>query len=173
MHALLVALWLVAAQPGAPDAAPAPPPAPAATAPAQAERATGAFIALSVPDLEASVGWYSDMFGLRVLSRPVANDTVKVAILEGDGLVVELIQHVDSRPLRTLAPQASGQLPVHGPFKSGFIVADFDATLARLRARGAEIAFGPFPAAKGQRANLILRDNAGNLVQVFGPAPAP
>ena len=40
--------------------------------------------------------------------------------------------------------------------------------MAPRQARGAEIAFGPFPARDGQRANLIVRDNAGNLIQFFG-----
>ena len=30
------------------------------------------------------------------------------------------------------------------------------------------IAFGPFPARPNQRANMIVKDNAGNLIQIFG-----
>jgi len=37
-----------------------------------------------------------------------------------------------------------------------------------LRARWVDIAMGPFPARGGQRANVIVRDNAGNLIQLFG-----
>ena len=57
---------------------------------------------------------------------------------------------------------------VHGVFKSGLIVEDFDRTVAALRSRGVEIAFGPFPKSSTQRANVIVRDNAGNLIQFFG-----
>ena len=45
---------------------------------------------------------------------------------------------------------------------------DFDKTLAILKARNVPIAFGPFPARPNQRANVIIRDNAGNLMQFFG-----
>jgi len=45
---------------------------------------------------------------------------------------------------------------------------DFDGAVARLKARGVEIAFGPCPAREGQRANVLIRDNAGNLIQLFG-----
>jgi hypothetical protein len=31
-----------------------------------------------------------------------------------------------------------------------------------------ELVHGPFPASDNQRANLIIRDNAGNLIQIFG-----
>jgi catechol 2,3-dioxygenase-like lactoylglutathione lyase family enzyme len=133
------------------------PPAPAAR---------GAFIALSVADLEASIAWYRDTLGLRLSSRPVDSAAVKVAILEGEGLLVELIQHADAA-----AMPAPASAPGQGIFKAGFFVSDFDAALARLRATGAQIAFGPYPAKDGQRANVIVRDNSGNLLQLFGPKP--
>lgn len=50
----------------------------------------------------------------------------------------------------------------------GVIVSDFEKTLSTLKERGADIAFGPFPARPGQRANVIVRDNAGNLIQGKG-----
>jgi hypothetical protein len=56
-------------------------------------------------------------------------------------------------------------LYVHGIFKAGVIVSDFEKTLALLKATNAEIAFGPYPARADQRANVIVRDNAGNLIQ--------
>ena len=43
----------------------------------------------------------------------------------------------------------------------------FDSVVSQLRARGVEIAFGPFPARENQRANVLIRDNAGNLIQIF------
>jgi hypothetical protein len=51
---------------------------------------------------------------------------------------------------------------------AGVIVDDFDKTLAMLKARNVEIAMGPFPAKGNQRANIIVKDNAGNLIQFFG-----
>jgi hypothetical protein len=36
-----------------------------------------------------------------------------------------------------------------------------------LRARRAEIVIGPFPARNSQPADLIVKDNAGNLIQFF------
>ena len=72
-------------------------------------------------------------------------------------------------PLTAVAPAATDRMLVHGMVKAGMIVDDFDAALARLRERRVPIAFGPYPARAGQRANLILRDNAGNLIQLFGP----
>ena len=122
----------------------------------------GAFFALSVADLTASSNWYRDKLGLEIVMQVPVQNGIGVTVLEGGGLTVELIQNAQARP-----PVGDPQL-VHGYFKSGMIVKDFDRTLATLRERGVEVAFGPFPASESQRANAILRDNAGNLLQLFG-----
>jgi catechol 2,3-dioxygenase-like lactoylglutathione lyase family enzyme len=134
-------------------------------------RATGAFFALSVADLEASTRWYTDKFGLRVVQQPPSSGGVSARILEGGGLIVELIHNPAAVPLSKAAPAITHTTLVHGVFKTGIIVENYDATLAALRARGVEIAIGPFPAHDGQRANFIVRDNSGNLIQFFGRAP--
>jgi catechol 2,3-dioxygenase-like lactoylglutathione lyase family enzyme len=137
----------------------------AATPPALA--ATGAYFALSVADLGASTRWYSEKLGLRVVMQLPRQNKTAVTVLEGGGLIVELIQHEDARPLSAVAPGTRDPLLVHGVFKVGVIVADYPATLGTLKARGVEIAYGPFPARGDQRANVIVRDNAGNLIQLF------
>ena len=128
---------------------------------------SGAFLALSVPDLEASAAWYTDKLGLRVVLEPPPYQGTRVKVLEGGGLVVELLHNPAAVPLQAAAPAISHTTLVHGLFKAGFAVTDYDRALATLRERGVEIAMGPFPAQGGQRANVIIRDNAGNLLQLF------
>ena len=124
-------------------------------------KSKGAFLACFVPDLEASVTWYSEKLGLQVIERPPANDVAKVAILEGGGLIVELIQHKE-------AASRSKETPfMHGVFKAGILVSDFDSVVATLKERKVDIAFGPFPARGKQRANVMIRDNNGNFIQFF------
>ncbi len=136
--------------------------------PAPAFAATGAFMAFSVADLDASTKWYGEKFGMSVVMRPPPSDGVSVVVLEGGGLMVELLHNPAAAPLRTVAPAVTHTTHVHGVFKAGVVVSDFDRTLAMLRERGVDIAIGPFPARDGQRANVIVRDNSGNLIQVFG-----
>lgn len=145
---LWLSLWLAAT--------PTPP-----TSKPPFEGVTGAFFALSVAHLDASTKWYRDKFGLEV-ELSTKGDKSAVVVLSGGGLTVELI-HPD-------AGTDSGKDPLltHGFVKAGFVVGDLDRTLALLRARGVEIAFGPFPAKARSRSNVILKDNAGNLIQVFG-----
>ena len=126
----------------------------------------GFSFALSVPDLDASVRWYSEKLGLRQVMRQPRNDQTRAAVvvLEGGGLTVELVKHDDAKP----SSRAPGPETSHGIFKVGLTVDDFDATLATLRARGVEIAMGPWPKRSDQPANVMIRDNAGTLIQIVG-----
>jgi catechol 2,3-dioxygenase-like lactoylglutathione lyase family enzyme len=130
--------------------------------------ATGAFFALSVADLYASAAWYSEKLGLKTIMREPKQGKAGVVVLEGGGLIVELIQHDDAAPLSKAAPSVKESFLVHGVFKAGVVVTDFDRTLRILKERNVPIAYGPFPAREGRRANAIIRDNSGNLIQFFG-----
>jgi catechol 2,3-dioxygenase-like lactoylglutathione lyase family enzyme len=131
----------------------------------------GAFFAISVADLEASAKWYWDKFGLIIIKRlPKTKDQdMAVIVLEGGGLLVELLQSDLAVPLSKAAPAIKSTEHLHGITKAGLIVTNFDKTLERLRARGVPIKLGPFPAndPTGLR-NFIIEDNSGNLIQFFG-----
>ena len=130
--------------------------------------ATGAFFALSVADAHASARWYAEKLGLTVVMEAPRQEKTAVIVLEGNGLIVELIEQDQAVPLSVAAPGVKNDLLVHGVVKAGAIVSDFDSTVAILKQRNVEIAFGPYPATANQRANVIIKDNAGNLIQLFG-----
>ena len=123
---------------------------------------TGAFMAFSVPNMAASVQWYTQKLGLAIVLQQQSGG-LEVTVLEGAGLMVELIRDPAARPATVSRPEL-----LHGVYKAGFFVKDFDDVVDELRARGVAIAFGPFPQHDNQRANVIIRDNAGNLIQIFG-----
>lgn len=131
---------------------------------------TGAFFALSVPDARISARWYEQKLGLKVISDSPRTDQTRAAaiVLRGGGLTVELVQHDQAVPLKQAAPSASGSMFVHGFFKAGVVVSDFDAALTALRTRAVEIAMGPWPAQGNQPANVIIKDRDGNMIQIFG-----
>ena len=164
MFAICVLIWLTVAA----DSASSPQ---ASSAGQPIVTASGAFFGLSVADVQASSRWYSEKLGLHVVMQLPKRDKVAVVVLEGGGLMVELIQNDDAVPLRQVA--AKDNTLVHGIFKAGAVIADFDRTVATLRERGVEVAYGPYPAKADQRANIIIRDNAGNLIQLFGQYHVP
>jgi catechol 2,3-dioxygenase-like lactoylglutathione lyase family enzyme len=111
------------------------PAAAVAQKPAPVLKTAGAFLGLSVPDLEASSRWYTEKLGLNVVLDPPAQQGVKVKVLEGGGLIVELLHNAAAVPLRTAAPAITHNTLVHGIFKAGVIVDNYEQTLAALRAR--------------------------------------
>jgi catechol 2,3-dioxygenase-like lactoylglutathione lyase family enzyme len=131
-------------------------------------KTSGSFFALSVADMSASVNWYRNAFALTVLMEVPKQNGIAVTVLEGDGLIVELLQNDQARPLREVAPGVTDPFLVHGLVKAGIVVKDFDRTVAVLKERGVTIAFGPFPANGNQKANVLIRDNSGNLLQIIG-----
>ena len=133
------------------------------SAPRDSMRTAGAFAGISVSDLEASTRWYVEKLGLRVTFDPPAQGGVKARVLEGSGIIIELLKHPEAS---TQGDPASFRR--HGIFKVGFVVEGYDHLLTTLRQRQVPIALGPFPARADQRANFIIRDNAGNMLQFFG-----
>jgi catechol 2,3-dioxygenase-like lactoylglutathione lyase family enzyme len=129
---------------------------------------TGAFFAVSVPDLAAAVLWYGEKLGLRTVMTTDGPGGGRVAVLEGNGLIVELVYLREAQPLARAAPSVRAEQYIHGLFKAGVVVDDFEALVAGLKARHVDIAYGPFAAREGQRANVVIRDHAGNLIQFFG-----
>jgi catechol 2,3-dioxygenase-like lactoylglutathione lyase family enzyme len=130
--------------------------------------ASGAFFALSVNNLEESVKWYKEKLGLRVTRDIPEQNKSTVSILEGNGLIVELIRNRDARLLSEIAPTVTDKILIHGIFKTGAIVDNFDKMISMFKEQGVEIVVGPFPSRPGQRANVIIKDNSGNLIQFFG-----
>ena len=124
---------------------------------------TGAFFAVSVADARATARWYAEKLGLQIVMDVPRQPETKAAVivLRGGGLTVEIVQQDAAVPLQK-------GLSVHGIFKVGVVVNDFDRTLNDLKARKVEIAMGPWPARPDQPANVIIKDSAGTLIQVFG-----
>lgn len=121
-------------------------------------RATGAFFAVVTPNLKNATAWYTEKLGLKV-AKPIPE--ANIVILEGEGLIVELQQPAGA-PVRPAGSSTQGLMKV------GFIVQDYEKALAELQIRKVEVAYGPYPAASGQRANVIIKDVDGNLIQLFG-----
>lgn len=131
------------------------------------------FIGLSVPDAKASATWYQQAFGLQVLRETEAPDgRARVLVLGSDSLLIELLQHRDALPFDSRSHKSRAM--VHGLFKVGFEVADLEMTLKQLRQLGAELMTADIVDDREQGLRyLLVRDNNGNLLQLFGtPAKA-
>ena len=81
-------------------------------------------------------------------------------------MIVELIQHRDAVPLSKAG--ISRSYLVHGIFETGIVVDDLGRALALLRRRGVEFVFEPFADSALAYRTFAIRDNSGNVIQVFG-----
>jgi catechol 2,3-dioxygenase-like lactoylglutathione lyase family enzyme len=129
----------------------------------------GAFFALSVPDCDTSAAWYQKHLGFRVVNRSEApNKIAKAVLLEGNGTLLEIIQHSKAKPFREAAPNSSGPHEVHGLFKVGLHVRDIDAAYKFVKESGAEIAYDLATAREMGLRSFTIRDHDRNLIQFFG-----
>jgi catechol 2,3-dioxygenase-like lactoylglutathione lyase family enzyme len=131
-------------------------------------RVRGSFIALSVPDLEASLAWYQRMFDLPIKNRGLAPDgTSRFALLHRDGLIIELVQHNDAVPAARVKPGMKGPHEIHGMFKTGIVVDDAQRVHANLAKKGARFRGDIFDDEALDMSAFIVEDNNGNLIQFF------
>ena len=130
---------------------------------APAFTAQGAFVAIVVTDLDASVHWYESSLGLHMVkqgkSPRVPAETV---VLGGHNLFVELIHH-DGKQL----PRVDNEASVPRLLKAGVIVGpkEFDAVAVYLQKHSVET--DVFEDKEMGVRSFLFRDNDGNLIQFF------
>ena len=117
----------------------------------------------SVPDLEASIAWYERVLGFSVEVRHHIDAVpADMAMLKRGPLRIELFHVAGAKPLPDERREPNSDHHTHGNKHVGFAVADIDALVADVTARGAEIAlFRKAPFAKF----AFIRDNSGNLIE--------
>ena len=127
--------------------------------------AQGAFVAIVVTDLDASLRWYESNLGLHLLKRGKSPRLpAETVVLGGHNLFVELIHH-DGKQL----PRVDNEASVPRLLKAGVIVGqkDFDAVATYLQKRGIDA--GMFEDKEMEVRSFSFRDNDGNLIQFFTP----
>ena len=133
--------------------------------------AQGAFVAIVVTDLEASIRWYQDNLGMRLLRRLKSRrgDAENAALL-GHNFFVELIYHYDSaKPAQSSDGRERTRLP--GLTKAGVLVAskDFDPLIAHLQKQNVEFIGRIIEDSGMGLRTFLIRDNGGNIIQFFAP----
>lgn len=97
-------------------------------------------VSIAVPDLEAAIAWYSDIFGLEVERRMDASSFgLRGAFLRRAGVRLELWQSLSlpADPAARRAPRMD--LKVTGTKHLAFVVPDLPAALAVMLQRGVEV----------------------------------
>ena len=125
------------------------------------------FSAVIVKDIRVSVDWYKSVFGLK--TKTESNDDkngYKVAIMESENLLLELIELRGSLTRDELLAGKPDGTQIQGHFKLGFKVKNIDDCLKRLAQLNIEVPQVWQDKISGKR-NFIIKDPDENLIQFF------
>ena len=126
------------------------------------------FFALSAADARATADWYSRAFGVRVYHEVRIPDGGQVILLRGDRLSIEIVQVPDAK---SPGPEAvKNRHKTHGIFKIGMQVTDLEAAVAHLESLDVKFETQIVDVAQPPLRFVLVRDNEGNFVQLFGEA---
>ena len=127
------------------------------------------FFAISVADVTESAEWYNKIFGLKEIADLKAEDgNVHTKILESDFYLIELSQHKTGQSLKEAAPQIERNYLLHGFFKVGFYVKDFEAVINFLKENNVQFFGRIIEDEKHGIKFTLIKDNSGNILQIFG-----
>jgi methylmalonyl-CoA/ethylmalonyl-CoA epimerase len=122
-------------------------------------------VALSVPDIAASVAWYSEMLGFREVRRGGRAGGMQTALIQHGAIRIELFQLPDAASLPDARRNPSEDFRTHGVKHFGYEVKDVRALVDRLRAKGVNVAFEVVENPGAIFA--FVSDNAGNAVELI------
>ena len=136
-----------------------------------AQSAVGALRAhhfgISVPDLDAAIGWYGRMLGFLLEERLfMAKIPARIAFVKRGDFRVEIFEVEGAAPLPEDRRVPNLDLKTHGNKHMCFEVPDVPAAIAALRAAGADIAF---ELTVDGNPTAFVRDCAGNLIEFLQP----
>ena len=118
---------------------------------------------LSVPDLEAAIGWWRTVLGFEVAERfPIPSIPAEVAMLCNGPLHIELFQVAGAHPLPAERREPDTDVLTHGNKHVAFAVESVQPFAAELRRRGADIVW---VREMKHGSNIFIRDNVGNLIE--------
>jgi methylmalonyl-CoA/ethylmalonyl-CoA epimerase len=125
--------------------------------------------AISVPSLEESIRWYEEKFGFSVIDRSVIPGLrIKVAHMEAVGFILEIFEAEGATPLPEDRRHPNRDLLTHGHKHFSVGVRDARKAARDLEAMGVEIAM---VAEVDGTYGVFVRDNSGNLIEVFQVEP--
>jgi len=121
-------------------------------------------VGLSVPDLEASRRWYSEMLGFEPEKELfIEQIPARVAFLRRGAFRLELFEVVGAQALPEERRQPHTDLRTHGTKHLAFAVPDVDRAVEALRGRGVRVVLH---GRVGGEPMAFISDNAGILLEL-------
>jgi methylmalonyl-CoA/ethylmalonyl-CoA epimerase len=123
-------------------------------------------VGISVPDIEASIAWYKQMFGFRLVSDNYYEQLpARIAFMELGDFSLELFEVPGAAPLPDDRRVANLDIRTHGTKHVAYVVEDLRGLMETLKSKGVDVAMDVFP----MEGDLVafIRDNTGNLIELI------
>ena len=138
-------------------------------------------VSVSVPDLEAALGWYAAILGFRLEHRfEIPALPARAAFVERDGLRIEIWEAAGGARVPDIRREPNTDLSEGGTKHVAFAVTDLQACLGRLVAQGVDIAAvqrdphapmareaDPRDSSTGPAFAAFIRDPGGTLIELL------
>ncbi|GBL56328.1 methylmalonyl-CoA/ethylmalonyl-CoA epimerase [Pseudomonas citronellolis] len=122
-------------------------------------------VGISVPDIDAAIGWYQRMLGFELEMRAFIDIIpADVAFVRRGDFRLELFQVEGAAPLPAERREPNQDVRTHGNKHLCLAVRDVPATVAGLREKGADIVFEKVVQGTPM---AFIRDNSGNLLELI------
>jgi methylmalonyl-CoA/ethylmalonyl-CoA epimerase len=123
-------------------------------------------VGISVPDMDASIAWYEQMLGFRLVSDKYFDQLpARIAFLEHGDFSIELFQVPGAALLPADRRVPKLDIRTHGNKHVAYAVEHLPELLATLKEKGVDVAMDVFR----MEGDLVafIRDNAGNLIELI------
>jgi hypothetical protein len=126
------------------------------------------FFALSVSNADSVSNWYENVFQLKLLKEVhVPGGSGHVRIIGNKNLILEIVQHKDSKSLADCNIDPAQAYRMKGIFKIGLYVDDLENAQRYLRQKGVFIKHTIFEDTDSHTKSLIITDAKLNLIQII------
>ena len=122
-------------------------------------------VALSVKDVDESIAWYNEIFGLKTLSRStIPHNGAVMAFVGNSNFSIELFQWPDAKPLPPERSHPDTDNATMGCKHFCVAVDDAAAFVKDLKSRGVKVVFEP----EGMPSYCaFILDPTGNIIEIF------
>jgi methylmalonyl-CoA/ethylmalonyl-CoA epimerase len=123
-------------------------------------------VGISVADIKASMAWYEQMLGFRLVSDNYYEQLpARIAFMELGGFSIELFQVPGAAPLPDDRRVPNLDIRTHGTKHVAYAVKDLSGLMETLKSKGVDVAMDIF----SMEGDLVafIRDNTGNLIELI------
>ena len=126
------------------------------------------FIAIIVPEVDASAQWYVDNLGFEIIKTNEYPDYgMKAKILRTGDFQIEMFEHKDAIDPNEFIPDEENKMLQHGLFKYGFITSNAEELLNQLKGKNVPIYREMYEDVEFGYKYFFVKDYSGNIIQIF------